>query len=207
VHIGGHGLLKAGHHYIALDATPAIPNSRNALWTHRVAELLVDAGCDVVPFVDTCFAGASATALQQALEALATTPTNAGFGVVAGCRAFETAEDDAFVETLLRLMREGAHLRSLSRGTASASSWARGRVRWFAARIRAQDPLLGDLEPALLRNLEELDDTTTDIATLLRSALTATPGSPSAGLDVTELAGEVAKCTAPRSLFAHAAAR
>ncbi len=402
VYVGGHGLLKAGHHYTALDTTPATPNSANALWTHQVAELLADAGRDVVLFVDTCFAGASATALQQALEALAATPTSAGFGVVAGCRAFETAEDGAFVEALLRLLREGSRedpaawtpqdeairlgalvaelracgvevrevlvhgaselrvipnprydpaepegrvhvklrlrLRRLSAGAEThlldksegfvgrvglraeiarwletaregmfvvtggpgtgksalmgllarqtvGDEWARGLdsgpclpedtfdvivharqktleqveaelatvadagaggctilvdaldeavagesigiaahlrslsrrggVRLVvgtrpspvvATRLSVEDPLLGELEPAVLRNLEELDGTTADIAELLRAVLKA-PGSPYAGLDVTELAGEVAKLVTPSFLFAHAAAR
>ncbi len=100
-----------------------------------------------------------------------------------------------------------AHLRSLSR---------RGGVRLVvgtrpspvvAGRVRVEDPLLGELQPAVLRNLEELDGTTDDIAEMLRSVLRATPGSPYAGLDVTGLADEVAVCTTPSFLFAHAAAR
>ncbi len=396
VYVGGHGLVKAGDHFTALDGTPATPNSINALWTRQVAELLAGASRDVVLFVDTCFAGASATVLQQALDVLAATPTSASFAVITGCRSFETTEDGVFVEALIRLMSDGpqcnltawgpldeaikpgplvaelralglpvkavftdiaselrvipnfAHdpderegrvhvklrLRRLSAGAEThlldKSDGFVGRVDlrteiadWLgtaskgifvvtggpgtgksalmgllarqsvgdelarsgpcvpkgtfhlvvharqktleqieaelasvtdaekytilvdaldeavvgesigiaaylrslsrrvgvrivvgtrpspvvATRIRAEDPLLGELKPAALRNLAELDSTTDDIAELLRAVLPATPGSPYDGLDVTELAREIAERASPSFLFAQAAAR
>jgi len=107
VYVGGHGVLQGGEHYTALATTPIRPSSRNAIWTRQLALLLAETGRDIVLLVDSCFSGAGALALEQALAALAATPTTTGFGLVAACRAFETAEDGEFVETLLGLMRAG----------------------------------------------------------------------------------------------------
>ncbi|MGH2731744.1 MAG: hypothetical protein ACRDJG_02165 [Actinomycetota bacterium] len=107
VYVGGHGVIEHHEHYTALDSTSAHPDSMEALWTRQVTLLLARARRDVVLFVDTCFAGASALALDQALGALAASPTSASFGVIGSCRAFETTDDGVFVEALLRLLRDG----------------------------------------------------------------------------------------------------
>jgi WD40 repeat protein len=57
--------------------------------------------------VDTCFSGAAALDLTQAQMVLAATPAAVGFGLVAACRAVETAEDGEFLEVLLSLLRDG----------------------------------------------------------------------------------------------------
>jgi WD40 repeat protein len=107
VYVGGHGLVHAGEHYTLLDTTPAQPTSRTALWTRQLALELVHLGRDVVLLVDTCFSGAAALDLTQAQMVLAATPAAVGFGLVAACRAVETAEDGEFLEVLLSLLRDG----------------------------------------------------------------------------------------------------
>lgn len=110
VYVGGHGLIEGGDHYTLLDATPMRPSLTNAIWTPALVTLLAGAGRDIVLLVDTCFSGAAVTAIGPAMAVLAASPTVTGFGLVAACRAFATAEDGEFVEALLRLMRSGARL-------------------------------------------------------------------------------------------------
>jgi WD40 repeat protein len=107
VYVGGHGLVHGREHYTLLDSTPPRPNSRTAVWTRQLAQLLADTNRDVVLLVDTCFSGEAATAFEQAQATLAASPTRQGFGLVPACRAFETTEDGVFAEALVRLMRDG----------------------------------------------------------------------------------------------------
>lgn len=108
VYVGGHGQVDcAAEHYTALEGTPANPGSLNALWTRQLALELTKTNREAVLFVDTCFSGASTMALNEALNVLASSPTARSFGLVAVCRAFETTEDGVFVESLLRLIRDG----------------------------------------------------------------------------------------------------
>lgn len=107
VYVGGHGVVEGGEHYTALNSTGDHPDSLDAIWARQLATVLSSSAADVVLFVDTCFSGQATVALQQALTALADSPTRKGFGLVAACRAFTTTDDGRFLETLLELMREG----------------------------------------------------------------------------------------------------
>jgi WD40 repeat protein len=107
VYVGGHGLVEAREHYTALDSSPMRLNSLNALWTRQLAQLLASPQRDAVLLIDTCFSGEAVLDVDQALTVLAASPSVAGFALIAACQAFETAEDGAFVEGLVRLMDQG----------------------------------------------------------------------------------------------------
>jgi hypothetical protein len=108
VYVGGHGIVEAGEHFTALDDTAERADSLDSIWTRQLADVLSRSSCqDVVVFIDSCFSGQAALALGQALSVLATSPNRRGFGLIAACRAFQTADDGRFLELLLELMRQG----------------------------------------------------------------------------------------------------
>lgn len=93
-----------------MSPTAGLPDSLNSLWTRQLAHVLATSQRAVVLFVDTCFSGAAATTLEQALRIISSSPTQHGFGVIAACRACETTDDGAFVEALHLLLRQGPRI-------------------------------------------------------------------------------------------------
>lgn len=107
VYLAGHGSIAYGEHYTMLTAIPRQPNSVNSVWTRQVVQLLAGSARDAVVFIDSCFAGASASNLDQALRIVADGQSEASFGLIAACRACATTDDGLFIEALMRLMVEG----------------------------------------------------------------------------------------------------
>lgn len=109
VYVGGHGIVNRRSHYTAVDTTPAdAPNAINALWSALIGDLLASRGRDVVVILDSCYSGeAAARVVVEAMTASLDDEEQQAFGVVASCRAFESAEDGRFVETMVELVRNG----------------------------------------------------------------------------------------------------
>lgn len=110
VYVGGHAIVIGGDHYTALRDSPPEPNSVSAIWTRQVATLMGGARRDAILLIESCFAGNAMLALEQALAVHTASSESVGFGVVATCRAYETANDGEFVEALLALMHGGPRL-------------------------------------------------------------------------------------------------
>ena len=109
-YVGGHGMVVDQEHYTVLGSTVGVPDTLNSLWMRQLATVLASSQRHVVLFVDTCFSGAAATNLEQALRMISSSPTQHGLGVIAACRACETTDDGAFVEALLLLLRQGPQI-------------------------------------------------------------------------------------------------